>query len=1177
MKKYLKKTMSITLAGMMLASTVPAVNAASADTSFAQPCVVDYFNSFNGYVKTAGNNIKEPTPEGFNAHNLDGLNYRHQYLASGTDGANNYLKFTNVSGTHSGMQMKMNETINSGKLHISFDLRIDDLNTFHGFDMRAINAAKNNNVDDWVQADGTTKDTNNVLKLGGDKKIILGTTDKESTTSTVDTYSTSWNKYDLIIDLDSNKMNFYINGTLKDENVTYDQDIKALMFFTSEKSGATTTNMDNLFIKHYPNGELGAPEMVVDYAGTAVPSSNATVYVGFSELTGKSVAKVEKTDFAAVNVVTGEKITPNGAAREAGMVKLTFNTLPAGKYEIKVQDSAAGLYTGEISGKAATVSNTFSVAGAAQNVKEENVLVSDDFENYNGGMPANAVGLYLDKTHTGGTLEKVAGKNGSGMKITTTDRSDDMDRGLAIYKLPYAVTSGKLTYEFDINHTNGMWFTGVLGAECFETDTYSKEVYDQIIAGTATDNAKAIDKVRLRYKTFAVGCKSTNNNTKTNSVTAALGKGFGFNSEISTNSYTSLVDGLTLEPNQWNHVKVEIDLDNAVQTITVGEGESAVTKAFKVYEKRFRPDIRYKQREVAGETKWVKTMTAGVQGISLGAFAGENSAVTYDNLKVYTDNSYIDYSDFNKQLPSTTNTTIDSAANTDNMPPAGWLKQDLNQGTGPNRFYEADGRNKTPDNTDYAIKIVQGDTWSHVLSRPIPANTAFEVSFDVKSVVAEYDSASPKNRVAWTMRLMRKDHIYTTYENTVTGEVPFESVDGKTYGLNASNAANKHTIQSGSAVFGVRTQPDQDGTLEKLYLSGGGGERHYLEQKRHENLSSQTLPEITPADWNHVSLKVEPKNITWNGNVYNKFQFTACLNNDQTFTWTSVDQCVIHNTDEIYALGFNNNGTNTTIDNFKVELIGKTPANIYVTDANAVSIANGEKTALSSGLAASGQKIEVNFSAPVASADAIKVYKYDGTATTAVTAEKSLSTDKKTATLTLDGITEGDKLTLEVPNTVAPATNDGLSRVEATAVAFDVKAAVEPEIKVEEFRLYKKYAGGAYASGKPSEACWAPATESDVANATAADKFKFTAKGYNTGKNENLKFIGAFKDTNLRLRSAIMSDITLENQVGPFAKDTDEFTITERDGFIGAYLWELSTLKPLYKKFNATLPATPGE
>ena len=1186
MKKYLKKTMSITLAGMMLASTVPAVNAASADTSFAQPCVVDYFNSFNGYVKTAGSNIKTPTPDGFDAHTLDGFDYRHRYLASAktTDDANTYLQFTNVSGDNSGMGMKMDETINSGKLHISFDLKIDNLETFRGFSLGAINASKNNNVNDWFDANDKTA-ANSVLLLNADKSIKLGTGETNSS-CTVDNTFTSWHKYDVIIDLNSDKMKFYLDGTERDE-VAYTQDIKVLTFATTAKEGAVNanTNMDNLFIKHYPDGNLGAPEMVVDYAGTAVPSSNATVYVAFSEEVGDRADEVFDDDFAAVNVVTGEEISAKITAKEDGMIKLTFATLPAGKYEIKCNST---YYTGKISGKAATVSNTFSVAGAAQNVKAENVLVSDDFENYNGGMPANAVGLYLDKTHIGGTFEKVDGRNGgNGLKITGyIEPTYGVQFGSAIYKLPYAVTSGKLTYEFDINHTNGMWFTGVLGAECFETDTYSKDTYDVI--ATASDGAKRRDQLRLRENTVAVGCKSSNVDIAVDNVQSALDKGNGFNNNTADGekkAWTNVVNGLTLAPGAWNHVKVEIDIDNAVETITVGEGTSAVTKAFKVYENRFRPDIRYKQRKVAGTETWVKTMTAGIQGISLGAFESADNSVTYDNFKVYTDNSYIDYSDFNKKEAETTNDTSGSDGNK-NSPPAGWLKQDRNQSTGPNRFYEADGQTKTKDATDYAIQIKQTDLWSHVLSRPIPANTAFEISFDVKSEVPQYNSESPAPRRLWTLSLQKNDQIYTTYENSTTDTTPFESVDGTTKGLSNLTDDKGSTTEQGCAVFGVATDRAQDDSLKNFYLLGAAGERTWLAGIGGENdLKNATVPTIDPAAWHHVSLRVEPKTITYQGKEYNKFKFIACLDNDQsnTFTWTSADACVIHNTDEIHAIGFKNGGTSTTIDNFKVELLDKTPTNVYVTDVNAVSDANGEKTALSSGLAASGQKIEVNFSAPVASADAIKVYKYDGTATTAVTAEKSLSPEKKTATLTLSGIAAGDKLTLEVPNTIAPANNDYLSRVEATAVAFEVKAAADPEIKVEEFRLYKYYAGGMYrvdtANDKtyPSGECWAPATANDVKNATDTDRFKFIAKGYNTGKNESLKFIRAFKDTNLRLRSAIMSDITLENQVGPFAKDTDEFTIKERDGFIGAYLWELSTLKPLYKKFNATLPATPGE
>jgi hypothetical protein len=93
--KKTRKCLSLLLAGVIASSAVPAAFAAS-DSSFAQPCVVDYFNSFNGFSKAKDEKVNDVHKfvEGFDANNLRGLAYRTGGLQTvKSAGGNTYLNF----------------------------------------------------------------------------------------------------------------------------------------------------------------------------------------------------------------------------------------------------------------------------------------------------------------------------------------------------------------------------------------------------------------------------------------------------------------------------------------------------------------------------------------------------------------------------------------------------------------------------------------------------------------------------------------------------------------------------------------------------------------------------------------------------------------------------------------------------------------------------------------------------------------------------------------------------------------------------------------------------------------------------------------------------------------------------------------------------------------------------
>ncbi|MDO5310902.1 MAG: hypothetical protein Q4E94_03245, partial [Clostridia bacterium] len=655
-KQTVKQCLTGVLSGVMLMSTMPAAFAASGTSTdgftFTQPTVVDCFYNFDGYSKAVGTSgTAENLPNGFNAYALEGLNYRTARLGSAATDGNTYLQFTGI-GSHSGMKMKFDETIRTGKLLISFDMRIEDLSKFQGFKaiMNDTGTDDNNNVDNWWA--GTYQSYSTLIDFaGGSVYVGNGNTDANKLGDISSSVGTTWHKYEMLIDLDADRLYAKIDsGEYKE--VDFGASVKTLDFSTSEHktdgvSDSTPLDMDNLCIKHFPDGAV-SNYMTADYNAAG---NDSNVFVAFSQCVDvvNSEPNAQSSDFKAVNIATGvevlcDDVAIDGTSATYPGVKLTFRNMPAGTYKIVCAKPSKYSYP--------TDSNSFSTAGAVQNVESQSILAEDDFENYHGGMPANAVNGYLEKATTAAT--KADGKDGgSAMELSGS-------REQIIYRLPQSVTSGKLTYEFDVNHTNGLWFTGVLGAECFETDTISANTYGYSGDGvTAPNTAEPIntnytaakesgdwtawnaavrsDQYWLRRQTTAIGnyIKDGLGASVTNaSVMGNISKSDGLNTNVS-GGYQGVINDLSAPANQWNHVKVVVDLDASSYIVTVGN----TTKTYRVYSTRFTPLTRYKKRMVDGVEKWVKTQEYGIEGISLGKFDDSTnyaSTVKYVNFKVYT-------------------------------------------------------------------------------------------------------------------------------------------------------------------------------------------------------------------------------------------------------------------------------------------------------------------------------------------------------------------------------------------------------------------------------------------------------------------------------------------------------------------------------------------------------------
>ncbi len=1111
-----------------------------ANSTYSQPCVVDYFNGFQSFTKDVG--TVDVVPDGFEPYAKNNSNFTKTLsTVTDNDNANHYLKLGADKNSWPGMRMPFSETIRTGKLRISFDLKFDNIDNLLSFYMNARNNTKNDNPYDYSA--GEVSSESPLLQFENGKLMLQRNAEQAIELSAI---GNSWHKYDITVDFETKKISLIVDGSAHTKlETSCSYGIKALEFIMKGSDDKqTSAYLDNLFIKHYPNGEVNNTEMYVDYVGSAIPQNDALVNVAFSEATGVineasgnvmendfnvySLSDGSKAELKSINKVTGD--TPNA-------VILNIGKIDSGVYNV-VCDSGES-YNGLVSSKQPNPSNSFSVAGTEQNKLGQSILVSDDFESYNGGMPANAVSLSGDKTFTG-SIEPVERDGGKAIKINNTNGS----RTQLVYEFPYKLTSGKFTYEFDVNHTNGCWYTDVICAEGFEADTISKATYDETVGAVdpveITEAKKKDDFIKNR-DTVAIGTTSEDEkiyfqNTKLNY----------FSSSNDTE--------LSCEKAKWNHIKVDVDIDAATYTVTVNNG---TPKTVVLDPDRFRPTVRYRQKTVNGELKWVKTWEYGIKGVSIGVL---KNTTMYDNFKVYTDNSYIDYQGFNTSITK----------------PAAWIRQNS-----PEDFTKAvvsnTGKTQSETNVDKALEI--SPIWNdvaiaHEFGKSISGKTGFNIEFDLK-----FDADNNSNLI--NFRLLPKDKLYSKFENTTTNEKPVEAL-GDEKGL-VNDSTDRGKRYSANVFFGINTDSTSAATdqISKNYLVYANGKETTTNSTQKFFTEDNEQISIDKSDvWYHIS-------IIGSADAQNNLTLKAIITEDGKNPQVSKEQSIPYPANETFEgfgmeMRYQKNDTfknnKVYIDNFSAKETN-TAANVYVTRTSSVDIATGETAPLSNGFAAKGQKAEIVFSAPIKESELgkIKLYKNDKNNDTVVNTTTLLASDNKTVSITVnDELTIGDKLKLEIPNTIKTQSDSNLCFVEAKAVAFSVKEPVAAKLIVNDFRLYKKYGAGNDSLHGDYPECWVPFAESELKDIKPTDKFKFIAKGVNTSADTKIMLGRAARDYDETRLTDFAVDI-VDASYGEFTLELPEFTPDNAAGSLETYLWEVNNLRPLCGKFKLPISITSGD
>ena len=446
------------------------------------------------------------------------------------------------------------------------------------------------------------------------------------------------------------------------------------------------------------------------------------------------------------------------------------------------------------------------------------------------------------------------------------------------------------------------------------------------------------------------------------------------------------------------------------------------------------------------------------------------------------------------------------------------------------------------------------------------------MDFDIKG-----DATNNKNELNFS--LLTKDQLYSMYENSPKSGKAAESIINAS--LDDSNArelgicTNDAKYYNSSVIFSARTEDSGDHKTSMRITKDNGTHTWTLASSTWLDNEGKEIPIDIDNKWAHVKLSGYPKggkmafvlSITdESGNTKTSQEFVSAISADTEFAAFGIA------TAKQYA---NLNTQITYLDNFTVKEVNPV-SNAYVTAVKAVDMVNGETADLTSGLKAKGQNIEISFSEPVAEDTISNIKIYQGNPVKFINTTAALSEDKKTVTLTpTSTLTTGEKYMLEIPHTVKTAAASNLSGLEPKAVAFEIKDADAAELKVEDFRLYKYYAAGKNDTVEYAEN-WVPVAENELKDLTKDDRFKFIAKGYNTGDETQIWLGRAEKDPTTALLTNFDNQTATANY-GKFEVALPEFTMETANGSLETYLWESAGLRPLCGKYVFSVTKTPTE
>ena len=1056
-----------------------------------------------------------------------------------------------------------------------------------------------------------------------------------STGTDISQIANSWHKITITYNAETGESVLYLDGQQISTRGNDNTGTKRININTSGRNSAVDNEIliDNIYIRH-SQSELGEIPAKADYAKGGVALNGGVVKMAMAETINAVAegAEYETSDFELKNskgdIIDGG-ITKVEGDPDKPEIKFTLGNLEKGSYTIGLKASTkngefADYYKGKISGKFPSAI-TFSTEGEAQN--KQNVrryYVNEDFEGYNGGVPNGAVSNlygYSNAKNMSSVTDTDSNYNNN-LSINTTD--------MAIWKFDESIKGGVFNIEFDVKSNGDRWGLNLIKARDFLPENYVPgDYWETLTPGgtTVQEPTNNKDWAQWRYYTAKLAeAEATENFDKDawlandwvndwrtyrvsdtqdavksrfdsrqmsmrrshvlgTTLDAAKYSYSTLRSQYSTYgpTYVDTIDStFPAATSDWTHIKIKVDTEAAKYYLTVGD--KAVELPYDPRNFNLGGSTKNENIPASATSYDINTgkikVTPGFGGIGLYADNSiGDSSVQFDNIQVYTDDSYNSYSTFDNAGTGTYSDGTTGSSKQGGVDMPNWFTVDnLNYTLVERNPYglalaNGDGRNIDTNSSDKALMINCGKPGAgsilNMLNVPIKSGREFNVEFDYKC----------SQEQAFMLGLVESGNILPyKLSSTLDGsnlEGKIEDTKGSTGLWNDTNLTSNRVILLNRGNDGNAQAGDhfrfRNGTSGYFDLNTGN-----MKDAVSKDDETKTIG-YTKGQWHHIKLNVKP-----NGNV---LQETLTVTyEDGTKATSQAYDTNLASANDIAALVFKFNDARnyvTTaqnsqhfIDNLAVYEVGDIN-NTYLANITAVD-ADETESIIGGSCKATTKQLKLNFSGKLLSANGISITT---DSETALMPTYTLSDDKTSVLVSFNrALLPSEKINVSVGSNLDIERSSYLQMTEPYSIQISVESA-EGTLKLAEARLYKWVNSRTYLSSYgniTTTAGYYPMGAEVLNDVTAADKFKLVVKGTNfSGDDYTASIMQCAYDIDNRLIDVNI----ISKQINPGVFDMSQENLTcatPNAAKIKFYVWRGNTLLPVanYLDYDVTTTAT---
>ncbi len=1151
--KVLKNIISLVTAGMMIMQVLPA----NAENFTQSRVVINDFNTFTTYTKSKDSENNPILPSGFKIAS-DGTSSTSFTAYQDTESGNNAFSL----GWQAKAVYAFSEAITTGNLRVTFDVLTNantetttstpslwlkshnmDIDTtqnvedyyYHldsngnekdskkyvvGEKMMAILQVKKNNLNHYALSSGYGTATSAVTE--GKINVSDGTVKGEGVVG-----DGLWHKVDITFDLDNKLATLSYDGIeiYKDVTIPGTGGMKDV-FLLSDSGG--TVAVDNWYINHYFDAADNYGLMDGEY-----DVEDNSITISFSEHLSRELTVNE---FLITNE-NGEAVMPESVENYTNSsVKLGFNDLPGGIYTISCKEN---IFTGD---RKPENSLSFAVNGVVDFKNDKKYFINETFEGYAGGMPIDWYGLTEEipsssltaSDHSDGTALKIDSEN----PIAYAFKSSLMT---GIYNIEFEVKNGSGWYMhlLDTAMTDEKWCkdngTDWIYQEDFnrlfdeykaaQGENYTDASWDAYIKDSTQDNLRKEALKETKKKTVVLG--QDGNLIKWNK---------GRKSDLSNATALSAKGS-----NEWTKVLVTLDFNNGSCYYKIGNSElEKVTFASLSMSTNGSVDqsgtLRYDRIALVNHDTLLREFVHGVGGIGFTAVG--DKPLEIDNIRVYSDNSYNFYEDFN---------TVQANGIIRRTVQPGWYNLQY-EGYGKYGYKDvasASNRNigignidcvggESPNSIDGSIAellYTQGPIVG-LFETPIALGSEFVIELDWRNFGTN------------TLYVGIVDHanMYSRAKNTKTATTGHPATGEAPSGLDA--LYNYYTVLR-ACKYGFSYWRPHD------YLSLSTSESAVTAQK--------LLDAVGVGVW-HLKYNVKT---TSSGFSYQLTVTSQDGGTTYTSDWVTQAKMFTYTMNDIVGIALG--GSNSYVDNIKVyEALA--PEKPFVSGYE-VTYPYGEEV-LGEKVLDLAKSINIDLTAPIDNTDGIVVKYSDGEG---VLCNLELINNNKTVKITFtEALKAGKTVTLGVSQFTDVTDAEYSSGIETTSKSFTViKGSGKPVI--DEFRLYEKLGGNQlyfnyHATDRPNDIRtipegWYPVI-SEKLTQKELDNLKLKIKGYNYGDNVDLMVALAGYDSDASILEQRVTEEFIVNR-GYFEKEIELGVLDCEDIMrVKTFLWDKNTYAP---------------